>query len=142
MSVFEEVETLSAMHRHDNLRHAVHDLPICARPGEIYISPQGAPLDVERAVIEILSAPHRFALMEVELSFLRDQIKGRDKLNFHYVATMERDRARRPLLLGTSDHGDILLLDGRHRAARSLQLGYKTTMAWVLAPDQMASFRP
>jgi hypothetical protein len=129
------------MHRHDNALHSVHDLPICARPGETYIFPQGSSLDVERAVSEILSAPNLFALVEIELSALGDQIKGRDKLNFHYVATMERDRARRPLLLGTSDHGDILLLDGRHRAARSLQLGYKTTKAWVLTLDQMALFR-
>lgn len=129
------------MHRHDNALHSVHDLPICARSGETYVFPQGPALDVERAVAEILRAPDGFAMVEVELSVFGDQIKGHSKLNFHYVATMERDRARRPLLLGASDHGDLLLLDGRHRAARSLQLGYKTSRAWVLSPSQMAFFR-
>lgn len=129
------------MHRHDNAVHSLDDLAISARPGESFIFPQGSPLDVERAVSEILRDPDLFILEEIALSALAEQIKGQTKLNFHYVATMERHRARRPLLLGRQENGALLLLDGRHRAARSLQLGYKTTKAWTLTPSQIDLFR-
>lgn len=125
------------MHRHNNAQHSVNAPPVSARPGESYCFPEGPVLDIERVVAEILRAPHRFVWREVGLSTLSDQIRGRTKLNFHYVATMERERARRPLLLGERDDGGLLLLDGRHRAARSLQLGYETSYAWILTPRQM-----
>lgn len=67
-------------------------------------------------------------------------IRGHTKLTFHYVAAMARADARRPLLLARRDDGTLALLDGRHRAARSLQLGYARTMAWILAPAQAQGF--
>ncbi|MGE4279059.1 MAG: hypothetical protein AB7G62_05690 [Magnetospirillum sp.] len=129
------------MHLHHNAQHCLSPSDITARPGETRLLPDGGILDVEQAVAAIRAAPEPFHWAEIRLSMLASQIKGQTKLNFHYVASMERERARRPLLLGRQADGELLLLDGRHRAARSLQLGYATAWAWVLNVAQMDGFR-
>ncbi|QGM46864.1 hypothetical protein [Methylocystis heyeri] len=100
----------------------------------------GKTFDVSSAVAEILAQPVRFEHAEIDLASLSSQIRGRSKLTFHYVAAMTRANARRPLLLARQSDGSLILLDGRHRAARSLQLGYVQAAAWILSPDQLSKF--
>lgn len=128
------------MHKHDNSQHAIHILPIRARPGEMLALDSGATFNVSLAVAEILAWPLQFELAQIELISLSSQIRGRTKLTFHYVAAMARADARRPLLLLRQRDGMLVLLDGRHRAARSMQLGYDRSTAWILSPDQLSKF--
>ena len=113
------------MHKHNDSQRPVRDLPIRARPGETVLLDSGRVFDVALAVSEILARPQQFECAEVVLSQFAGQIRGPTKLTFHYVAAMGRDDARRPLLLG------------RHRAARSLQLGYAVISAWFLSASQV-----
>ena len=125
------------MHKHNDSQRPVRDLPIRARPGETVLLDSGRVFDVALAVSEILARPQQFECAEVVLSQFAGQIRGPTKLTFHYVAAMGRDDARRPLMLGRQDDGALLLLDGRHRAARSLQLGYAVISAWFLSASQV-----
>lgn len=128
------------MHRHDNSQRSETDLPIRFRPGEVVVLDDGRHFDVAAMVERILAGPEDFRQTEIMLDSLAVQIRGRSKLTFHYIAAMSRADARRPLLLLEHADGPPLLLDGRHRAARSRQLGYGSSLAWLLTPEQAAAF--
>jgi hypothetical protein len=128
------------MHKHDNAQRSIDIPPIRARPEEALALDSGKTFDVSSAVAEILAQPARFEHTQIELASLSPQIRGRNKLTFHYVAAMTRANARRPLLLARQSDGSLILLDGRHRAARSLQLGYDRSAAWILSVDQLSEF--
>lgn len=128
------------MHRHDDSRRLALDLPIRARFGETLALDDGRSFDVAAAIAAIVAAPAAFEYSSIGLRSFADQIRGRTKLTFHYVAAMARADAHRPLLLGRSGDGPLVLLDGRHRAARMLPLGYETSQAWTMTGEQMEGF--
>jgi hypothetical protein len=128
------------MHRHDNSQRSESNLPIRSRPNEAVVLDDGRHFDVTAMIERIMAEPEDFRQIEIMLDSLAAQIRGRSKLTFHYIAAMSRADARRPLLLIEHADGLPLLLDGRHRAARSRQLGYGSSAAWLLTPEQAAAF--
>ena len=127
------------MHLHDNSGRSLPAQPLLCRPGEAFETNDGRVVDVAVVVAAIQARPEAFEFALVRLIELADQIKGQTKLNFHHVATMARSDARRPLLLARTEAG-LRLLDGRHRAARSKQLGYDTSDAWILSAAQLNEY--
>lgn len=129
------------MHLNDNTVRTVQHLPIRSHAGEVFQVSETECYDITRAIELILKDPGKFERGRVHLSSLTQQIRHRGKFNFHYIATMMRDDARRPVLMGTLPDGTLRLLDGYHRACRSQQLGYTDVEAWILTPEQTAALR-
>lgn len=130
-----------AMHLHNNAGRPTNGDPLRCRAGETYPLEAGGAIEIGPIVAEIARAPENFEIAEVALVDLAAQIQGRTKLNFHHIASMSRRDARRPLLVARQADGGLLLIDGRHRAARSKQLGYDTSEAWILTLEQWADWR-
>lgn len=129
------------MHLNDNSFRSVQELPIRARSGEVFHHEDVGPYDLGKAVEWINANPERFELATVRLSGLAEEMRRRGKFNYHYIASMARNDARRPVLIGRMADGTERLLDGRHRAARSLQLGYDSVEAWRLTVEQTEALR-
>ena len=129
------------MHLNDNTVRHVQDLPIRTHAGEVFHVSETERYDVTQAIELILKESDRFELGVIDLSTLTQQIRQRGKFNFHYIAIMKHNDARRPVLLGTLQDGSLRLLDGYHRACRSQQLGYTHVSAWILTPEQTAAIR-
>jgi len=126
------------MHLHDNARRVVESAPLSCRPGEVHVAADGTVVSIDAIVAAMVRSPEAFQFGALALDELTAQIRGATKLNFHHIASMARIDARRPLLL--VQRPDLMLIDGRHRAARSRQLGYEFCDAFILAAAQFADF--
>ncbi len=129
------------MHLNNNAIRETAHRPIQARDGEAVTLEGDGMFDIARAVAWIGETPDIFTLVSLPLKDLQPEIRRRGKFNFHYIAIMSHADCRRPILMGTRPDGGRFLLDGRHRAARSSQLGYPTVDAWILTSSQTQAIR-
>lgn len=94
---------------------------------------------VGRIIAEINANPEQFQFAVVHLAQFAEQIRGQGNLDQNYIASISPVDATRPVLIGRYSDGAARLIDGYHRAARCMQLGWDALGAWILTPEQTAS---